>query len=172
MSLHKSLMIALGAFYIGFGASPCLAYTVNKCDEIAKNEISLTADYINRRIQRIEDEFTHISKADRDELVRKWSRINITCQDEGQTGKSRDCLANQGLGGFSHGGLGNQINLCYYNIFDLGPLPVSPNPLKDYGTLCSLVGIIIHEFGHANGFAIWRTTITRILMPGTTIPST
>ena len=96
----------------------------------------------------------HISKADRDELVRKWSRINITCQDEGQTGKSRDCLANQGLGGFSHGGLGNQINLCYYNIFDLGPLPVSPNPLKDYGTLCSLVGIIIHEFGHANGFAI------------------
>jgi hypothetical protein len=92
MCLRRLFIIVLGAFSLGFVASLALAYTVNQCDQIAENDISVAADYIDRRTQQIADEFTHISKDNRDEFVRKWPRINIVCQDEGPKGKSRECL--------------------------------------------------------------------------------
>jgi Cys-rich repeat protein len=141
MFFRGLFVIVFGAFAMGFGAAPALAYTVNQCDPIAKNDISLAADYVNRRTQRIADELTHISKDNREEFVRKWPRINIVCQDEGTKGKSRKCLNEQSTEGFAHGGPGNRVNVCYYNSVDNG------------GTLCSLVGIIVHEFGHSIGIA-------------------
>ena len=138
--LLRGLFIVIGAFFLGLAASPASAYSVHKCDEIAENDISVAADYIDRRLQRIADEFTHISKDNRDEFVRKWPRVNINCQDEGQHGKSRRCLIEVDTGGFSHGGPGNQINVCYYNSVDANL------------TLCGIVNTLVHESGHADGF--------------------
>jgi hypothetical protein len=144
MCIRRLFIIVLGAFSLGFVVSPAFAYSVNQCDQIAENDISVAADYIDRRTQRIADEFTHISKDNRDEFVQKWPRINIVCQDEGLQGKSRECLTAESLGGLAHGGLGNRVNICYYNRVDRGE------------TLCGLVGTIIHEAGHANGFPIFE----------------
>lgn len=140
----RARQLALGVLLWLFASSPALAYSVNQCDQVAKNDVSVAADYITRRIQRIADEFTHISKANRDELVRKWPRINIVCQDEGVHGNSRECLNDSGVKGLAHGGPGSKINVCYYNLFD------------ENAQLCRLVGVILHEFGHANGFAIFE----------------
>jgi hypothetical protein len=123
-------------------ASPASAYTVKQCDEIAENEIRVAADYITKRLQKITDEFTHISKDDREEFIRKWPRVTIACADEGQQGKSAQCLAKQGRYGMSHGGVGNRIHICYYNLVDSSE------------TLCALVNTIVHETGHADGFPI------------------
>lgn len=60
--LLRGLFIVIGAFFLGLAASPASAYSVHKCDEIAENDISVAADYIDRRLQGIADEFTHISK--------------------------------------------------------------------------------------------------------------
>lgn len=121
-------------------ASSAHAYTVKQCDEIAENEIKLAADYITKRLQKIVDEFTNISKKDREEFVKKWPRVTIVCRDEGQTGKSADCIRSQDKYGMAHGGAGTRINICYYNLVDRNE------------SLCALVNTIVHETGHANGF--------------------
>ena len=144
MFVRRLLPMALVIFPLCLAVSPALAYSVNKCDQIAENDISVAADYIDRRTQRIADEFTHISQNNRDEFVRKWARINIVCQDEGPQGRSRQCLNEQSLNGLAHGGVGNRVNICYYNQVDRGE------------TLCGLVGVIIHEAGHASGFPIFE----------------
>jgi Cys-rich repeat protein len=142
MSTHARLSTPLLLCLLCSFSLPASAYTVKKCDPIAENDISVAADYVDRRLQDIADEFTHISQDNRDEFVRKWPRVDIVCQDEGQRGKSRTCLALADKGGFSHGGPGNRINVCYYNLVDSG------------ATLCSLVGVLVHEAGHAHGFPI------------------
>ncbi len=134
------LVVLLCGIMLGVSARPAAANSIRKCDEIAKGDISLAADYIDRRLKRITREFTHLSKDNRDEFIRKWPRINIVCQDEGKKGKSRECLAAEGLGGMAHGGPGNKINICYYNRVDRND------------TLCGIAGILVHEAGHANGF--------------------
>jgi hypothetical protein len=51
MCLRRLFIIGLGAFSLGFAVSPALGYSVNKCDSIAENDISVAADYIDRRAQ-------------------------------------------------------------------------------------------------------------------------
>lgn len=142
MFIRRLIIIVLGAFSLGFFAEPALAYSVKKCDASAEHDTIGAADYIDRRLQRIADEFTLLSNDNRDEFVRKWPRINIVCQDEGPKGKSRECLNEQGLGGQAHGGLGNRINICYYNKVDSGD------------KLCDLVKTLVHEAGHSIGMPI------------------
>ena len=42
--------------------------------------------------------------------------------------------------GVAHGGLSDTINICYLQAADAGE------------HLCDIIGVIMHEFGHANGF--------------------
>jgi hypothetical protein len=140
--MHASMrgVFCLFITFLVIWASPASAYDVKQCDEIAENEIRVAADYITKRLQKIADQFTHISQDDRDEFVKKWPRITIVCRDEGQQGKSAKCLAKPGRGGMAHGGAGSRINVCYYNLLDQSD------------TLCGLVRVIVHESGHAHGF--------------------
>lgn len=142
MLVHRTVAMGwlVGALAMVWPGSSASAYSIRQCDPIAEGDISLAGDYIDRRIRIITDQFTHLSEANREEMRRKWPRINIVCQDEGQRGRSRECLLAQGRGGMAHGGLGNRVNICYYNLVDRGE------------GLCGLVGVILHEAGHANGF--------------------
>jgi hypothetical protein len=90
------VLFAFAVTCLGTLATPAAAYSVRRCDPIAEGDVSLAADYVNRRLQRLADQFTHLSEANRDEFVRKWPRVDIVCQDEGLKNRSRECLAVSG----------------------------------------------------------------------------
>jgi hypothetical protein len=139
----RKLRLVLATFSLCFFVIPSFAQSVFKCDTPANGNTRVAMNYISEHVQQLADQFTHLSKANRDEFVRKWRKTTIVCQDEGTKGKSRECLNDAGRGGFSHGGLGNQINLCYYNLVDMGE------------TMCGLVMVLVHESGHTSGFPIF-----------------
>ena len=45
--------IVVGAMWLGIAAPSAFAYSVRQCDPIAEGDVSLAADYITRRVQRL-----------------------------------------------------------------------------------------------------------------------
>lgn len=143
--MHPFPKFVIAAFCLLILANPASAHSIKKCDDIARNAVELATDYIDANVDDIADQFTHLSIDNRNEFKRKWPKFKIVCQDDGRnSGISRLCLSRPGLLGMAHGGPGNKVNICYYNLADNGT-----------STLCDLVGTIVHESGHANGYPIF-----------------
>ena len=77
------------------------------------------------------DQFTFLTERQRQEIVRKWARLDLRCSDS-------EAQCSRFLG-HAHGGPGSQVNLCIYT-------------LTSSQSLCDLVSTIMHEQGHAHGF--------------------
>ena len=125
------------AMTISAGAS---ALDIDKCDSTSKAEIQTVHAAMTKRVNATVARFTWLTEKQRDELKEKWSKLKIDCEDD-RNKCSKDSVADDGLiiTGFAHGGLGNTVNVCYYNLVEANL------------TLCSLVGNIWHEKGHADG---------------------
>jgi hypothetical protein len=109
-------------------------FKVKDCDSDAKADIEAAHRFVAQRLSGVFDPMTFLSSKQRDEMKRKWPKLTADCIDD----RSK-CFNNPGLGGMAHGGPGNQVNVCYYNLVDLSK------------TLCDLVEVMVHEEGHANG---------------------
>ncbi len=98
-----------------------LAYEIEKCDATAEGDVKIAAQYIEDNLEEIVATFAHtqLTQDHRDEFIRKWPRAKIVCRDEGSMGVARECAVSTGLGGMAHGGLGNKINICYYNKLEI-----------------------------------------------------
>jgi len=118
------------------------AYEIKNCDSDAMADISAAADFIGDNLDTVVSKLTFLNEEQRQEILRKWPNIIIKCTDD-----SKHCRSKSTVGGYAHGGLGNTIKICYGNLLEsgLGPYVVS-------SSICDLVEIIFHEFGHANGF--------------------
>ncbi len=128
MSKHGAavcLLIALGA------AARSSAFEVTNCPPKPGSDIRTAAEFINRNMSEIVDQYTFLSEKQRQEIIRKWVGLNLHCSDS-----RGECVT---AGGYAHGGPGNRVNICYYS-FGSG------------ATLCELVNVIMHEQGHAHGF--------------------
>ncbi len=121
---------------VGSSGNPAGAADIKKCDGVAQADIAAAAGFIDQNLDAIIAQFTHLSQKQRDEFKKKWPKVKVVCKDDG---KSR-CLKKPGVGGYAHGGIGNKIRICYYNSVDAN------------ASKCDLVGLMVHEMGHANGY--------------------
>jgi hypothetical protein len=121
------------------------ALDVDKCTIAAANEIKLAYSEMTPHLDTVISKLTFVDAKDREELKRKWSKLKIDCEDDRKK-CSRAGVDDTGqwLGGYAHGGLGNTVNVCYYNLAEAG------------NTLCDLAGIIWHEKAHADGVKMDR----------------
>lgn len=116
------------------------AIDIDKCDATAKSEILKVWGAMNSRLSATVARFTWLDQKQRDELKRKWPKLKIDCEDD-RNKCSKDTVTGDGfiITGFAHGGLGNTVNVCYYNLVEAN--------LR----LCDLAGNLWHEKGHADG---------------------
>ena len=120
-----------------FFASPVAfsdSFKVKNCDADAAVDISEAYRFVANNLDVIFDPMTFLTSKQRAEMKNKWGKLTVDCIDNKDA-----CVNRAGLGGRAHGGLGNQVNICYYNHVDNGD------------SLCELVGTMVHEEGHANG---------------------
>jgi hypothetical protein len=104
------------------------------CDSVAAREVTVAYDFIVQHLNAIVDPMKYLTPPQRSEVKQKFGDKVLKCRDDART-----CVNNATRLGQAHGGIGNAVNLCYYNHVDLD---------KD---VCSLVGTIVHEAGHADG---------------------
>jgi hypothetical protein len=106
------------------------------CGPDAEKNINKGVVFLNKHMSAIVDQFTFLSARQRQEIVRKWPEMKIKCNDD-----SRLCRKHNGIDvkGHAHGGPGNTVSLCHGNMIDSG------------STVCGVVGILMHEMGHAHG---------------------
>ena len=118
-------------FFAGIGASA--ATEIVNCEASAMTDINTAAMFVEQNLKTIAAQLTFLTERQRDEFVRKWPRIKLRCAE--RLG-CRDIR----VAGFSHGGPGNTLNICYDNMVDLDQRQ------------CDLIETIVHESGHAHGF--------------------
>jgi len=109
------------------------AYDIHNCDATAKADIKAAADFLESDLSTLVDRYTFLTEEQRQEIIRKWVRLNIRCADNESTCSS-DVL------GRAHGGPGDAVNICYYTQVRLNK------------SLCDLAETVMHEQGHAHGF--------------------
>src|SRR5262245_1931163 len=108
------------------------AYEIDNCDPTARADIKLAADFLEANMSTLVDRYTFLSEKQRQEIIRKWARLHIRCSDN-----VNECTS---AFGYSHGGPGNGIRICYYTM------------VQSKVSLCDLTNTIMHEQGHAHGF--------------------
>jgi hypothetical protein len=111
------------------------AFEVDKCDSVAASNVRTAADFIDANLPALVASFTHLNDSQRAEFKKKWAKVIIVCKDD-----ANHCAKDPKVGGYAHGGAGNRIRACYYNMVDFN--------LKQ----CDLVSTLSHEMGHANGY--------------------
>src|SRR5262245_14856349 len=94
------LLILLGA------TMRASAYEVKNCPPKPEADITEAAKFVNRNMSDIVDQYTFLSEKQRQEIIRKWVRLNIHCSDN-----ASQCVD---AAGYAHGGAGDEIDLCYY----------------------------------------------------------
>ena len=110
------------------------SFKVKDCDADAAADVTEAYRFVANHLSAVFDPMTFLTSKQRDEMKTKWGRLTADCIDN----RSK-CVNASGLLGRAHGGLGNQVNICYYNHVDAG------------ASLCELVASMVHEEGHANG---------------------
>lgn len=134
MTAHSArTLVALGALLLSTAAAR--ADDVRRCDSTAEQEIAEADRILTQNLSGALGRTTaFLSSGERDELRRKWDRLKAVCMDDRTL-----CSDKEGLLGYAHGGIGNRVNVCYYNMVARGK------------KLCDLAEVLLHEKGHADG---------------------
>ena len=119
-------------------AQAASAVEVRRCNGVAATDMLAAATFIDGNITTMVSQMTFLTLAQRGEILRKWPRFTLQCQ-------SRNQCRNSGVAGHARSGPGNKVKICYDNMVDAGGQ-----------SLCTLMSVIVHEMGHANGFPIFR----------------
>ncbi len=132
---HLTKLSSVLAVLCLFFSMSANAYKIKNCSDDAVSNLSAAANFIQKNMSAITDQYTFLTIKQRQEIVRKWPNMVLSCRDN-----SSKCRGNSNQYGYSHGGPGSKIKLCYSNMVDL-----------KYST-CDAVESIMHESGHAHGF--------------------
>ena len=135
-AIHKSIIAVALLCVLGVFASPVWALKVKQCTPPAEKSIKQAYKFVTKNLNDIVGTMTwqNLTDRHRDEFKRKWDRLKAKCVDD-----RRKCTNKSDLAGFAHGGPGNTVNICYYNMVDANR------------SFCDLVGVLVHEKAHADG---------------------
>lgn len=138
---RKSFMVIIYVMGLGL-VSPTLfadSFKVKDCDATAAADITEANRFVANNLHAIFDTMAFLTSKQRTEMKDKWGKLTADCIDN-----SKKCVNKGRLLGRAHGGLGNQVNICYYNHVDLGD------------KLCDLAATMVHEEAHANGLPMMK----------------
>ncbi len=107
---------------------------VKRCDAIAEQELVAARGIVNANLATLTQRLDFLTADERARFAGRWDKVKMACADDRLL-----CENNAGLLGFAHGGPGNTVRVCYYNMVALNQ------------SLCELVGVVVHEKGHADG---------------------
>jgi hypothetical protein len=130
----KRLIIAACLLAAALQAAARDDFKVVKCDSAAAVDVTQAYRVVSENKDAVFDAMTYLTTKQRDEMKTKWGKLTIECVDD-----SRKCTNRGALNGHSHGGIGNRVNVCYYN------------HVSRRDSLCDLVNTLVHEEAHANG---------------------
>lgn len=130
----KQLLIAACLLAATLPAAARDDYKVVKCDSAGAADLAQAYRVVAENKDAIFDAMTYLTTRQRDEMKTKWGRVTLECVDD-----SRKCTNRGKLNGHAHGGIGNRVNVCYYN------------HVARRDSLCDLVNTLVHEEAHANG---------------------
>lgn len=133
-----ALFAALALLLVGAAVSATAhADRYKDCGYAEQKNLKGVVAFVSDHMSDIVDQYTFLSEKQRQEIVRKWPKVKIKCNDN-----SRMCRKDDGISvkGHAHGGLGNTVNFCHGNMVDAGT------------SVCGAVGFLMHEMGHAHGF--------------------
>ena len=135
-AIHKWIIAGMLLCVLSVFINPVWAFKVKQCTPPAEDAIEQAYNFVTNNLDGIVAKMTwkNLKDKHRDEFKRKWNRLRAKCVDN-----RRKCVKNSRVAGFAHGGIGNTVNICYFNMVDFG------------GTFCSLVGTLVHEKAHADG---------------------
>lgn len=127
-------MFFLTAIFFATPVTFADSFKVKDCDADAAADVATAYRFVANNLNAIFDPMTFLTSRQRTKMKDKWGKLTADCIDI-----KNKCVNTGGLLGRAHGGLGNQVNICYYNHVDNG------------ASLCELAGTMVHEEGHANG---------------------
>jgi len=133
---HKWIVAVSLLFVFSGFINPVSAVKIKQCTPPAEDSIREAYKFVTNNLDGIVAQMTwkNLKDRHRNEFKRKWERLRVRCVDD-----RRKCVKNSRVAGFAHGGIGNTVNICYFNLVDLR------------GTFCSLVETLVHEKAHADG---------------------
>jgi hypothetical protein len=139
----KSMLVLSSLLLVPVRAS---AIDVDKCTPTAEDEIKRAYAAISPHLDTVVAKLTWLDAKEREELKRKWHKLKVDCEDDRRKCARADVDPKDGslLTGYAHSGAGNTVNVCYYNLVEVG------------AKLCDLAGTLWHEKGHADGLKIVR----------------
>ncbi len=115
------------------------SFKVKDCDANAAADVTEAYRFVANNLNKVFNPMGFLTSKQREEMKNKWGKLTVDCIDD-----KNKCVNTGALLGRAHGGVGNQVNICYYNHVDLE------------SSLCELVGSMVHEEGHANGIPIMK----------------
>jgi len=134
--IHKWIVAGTLLCVLSVFINPVWAIKVKQCTPPAEKSIKQAYKFVTRNLDGMVADMTWRNMTDRhrDEFKRKWDRLKAKCVDD-----RRKCINHSDRLGYAHGGIGNTVNICYFNMVELN------------STFCNLVGILVHEKAHADG---------------------
>ncbi len=135
--MHILRFLLLCISFISIPTSFADSFKVKDCDADAAADVTEAYRFVANNLNKVFNPMDFLTSKQREEMKSKWGKLTVDCIDD-----KNKCVNTDGLLGRAHGGIGNQVNICYYNHVDFG------------SSLCELVGSMVHEEGHANGMPI------------------
>lgn len=137
MQIFRVLLICIS--FVSFSTSFADSFKIKDCDADAAADVTEAYRFVANNLNKVFNPMDFLTSKQRDEMKNKWGKLTVDCIDN-----KAKCVNSDDRLGRAHGGIGNQVNICYYNHVDLN------------SSLCELVNSLVHEEGHANGMPIMK----------------
>jgi len=111
-AIHKWIIAGSLLFVLSVFINPVWAFKVKQCTPSAEDSIKQAYNFVTNNLDGIVAQMTwrNLTDKHRDEFKRKWEHLRARCVDD-----RKKCVKNSRIAGFAHGGIGNTVNICYFN---------------------------------------------------------
>ncbi len=111
--MHILRFLLLCISFISIPTSFADSFKVKDCDADAAADVTEAYRFVANNLNKVFNPMDFLTSKQREEMKSKWGKLTVDCIDD-----KNKCVNTDGLLGRAHGGIGNQVNICYYNHVD------------------------------------------------------